>query len=257
MKLCTLGRDFHVTVASLDSVKSHPGNRRASGFLSILPHVRSYGFLGSILWYDDSLVRLGESACWIQANTWLNAGNRIEDWLPDVDTNFHFEMNLPRRSLFQDRVVLYTSSVATNSAWHGWDPGEWVQLIQMIHETNPELKFLFVGASWDTDLTNLTYSSLQLVSPHIAKNADIMLSLPLREVLACIRDARLLIGFPSGLPILSHFLATPTFMFYPAHLDKLRYAFHNPLLESIYKTAVYESPESDVENVYEAIKEFL
>lgn len=197
---------------------------------------------------------------YLSANRHLEEGRRIEQFLPDLPTSFRLEYmtkeedfhnafhilmqtwregdrNKPRRF-----IGIYASAYSTQRAWGFWDADGWYNLINLMRGENPDLVFVVIGASFDTDLGNDLLAKLQA---HKVNHIN-TIGQPLSVVIEILKRLDYFIGFPSGLSILNETLAAKgTFMFYPPHLEKMMNAWADPArIESgQYKGAQFCEPE--------------
>ena len=245
MKLCDLPYKINIEVIS-EQDKSREFLKRSLPFLDLLPNIKSSRYLGYSMWFDEPVQEVDYNRLWIQANRHLEHGNRIETFLPELPTNLHFDINLPEVSDKFD-IVLYTASLRASMNWRGWDFDNWQYLLELISDFNPNLKVAFVGANWDIDYLEF-FQGIDDISVYIGRDIG--------EVLALIKKAKVLVGFPSGIPILSTIMKVPTFMFYPIHLEPMMYTFNNPSLNN-YTAAVFGDAEAEVENVFGWIQQWL
>lgn len=165
----------------------------------------------------------------LSANEWLEGGNRIEGFLPDLPTSFTLEYATTDQDKATAAALLpagsyigiYGTSYSTQRAWGFWDEHGWMELIEMFP---PGYTFVVIGAQWDTDLGD---NLIQLLGargiPYINTIGQ-----PLSVVIEVLKRLHYFIGFPSGLSILNETLQKDTFMFYPPHLSKMINAWADP-----------------------------
>jgi ADP-heptose:LPS heptosyltransferase len=195
---------------------------------------------------------------YLSANRHLEEGKRIEEFLPDLPTSFRLEYTtgpmdgftaasiLNRGDLVGDTksrfIGIYGSAYSTQRAWGFWDAEGWYKFIDLMRQENPELAFVIIGASFDTDLGNDLIARLEAGKvPHINTIGQ-----PLSVVIEILKRLDYFVGFPSGLSILNETLgAKGTFMFYPPHLQAMMNAWADPArIESgQYKGAQFCEPE--------------
>lgn len=196
----------------------------------------------------------------LSANQHLEMGRRIETFLPDLKTDYR----LSYQTRVSDQVTLtddlritdklgspligiFGSSYSTTRAWAFWSEKEWFQLIHKIHAERPEVVFAVIGASFDFDLG---YKLIELLDIHKVPYFN-TLGKNLSYVVELLKILDYFIGFPSGLSIMNETLGKDTLMFYPQHLDKMRYAWMEPGRQ---KTGAYTAPLfCDVDKAYSLI----
>jgi hypothetical protein len=165
-------------------------------------------------------------------NRYLEAGHRLETWIPELPTNFHYSMNTkPLDGELHFEIIevpakligIYTSCYHTISHWNGWHLTEWSSAIQKIYSKLPDVNFVLLGAAYDKpfcdDLSNL----IQPI-PHI----NLAGKTNNNEIIEVIRQLKYLIAFPSGLPVLANVVGTPVTMFYPPFLWKIYNTWCDP-----------------------------
>lgn len=156
----------------------------------------------------------------LEANTHLEAGKRIEKFLPDLATSYRIEwqvLDVDRRAVDSwlepaRFIAIYTSAYQKDARWKGWEAKEWLEFIKMFPK---HYTFVIVGAEWDSPMAGdlmpmLTQNSIPYVNT---------VGQPLGVVIEVLKRCEAFIGFPSGLSILNETLgAGKTIMFYPQHL---------------------------------------
>ena len=78
----------------------------------------------------------------IEANKHLEDGRRLEEWMPDLPTEFHYPLNvsdsaraIAQRSLMHLKGPLLGVSCASyrgSEAWKTWDREQWVNILKRI-----------------------------------------------------------------------------------------------------------------------------
>lgn len=170
--------------------------------------------------------RIHKADIYLSANEWLEAGRRIENFLPDLATSFKLDYATTvddrerAKELLPDGsyIGIYGTSYSTQRAWGFWDEHGWLELIEQIPAG---YTFVIIGAAWDMDLGNNLITLLQQRGiPHVNTIGE-----PLSVVIEVLKLLDYFIGFPSGLSILNETLQKNTFMFYPPHLKLMRNAW--------------------------------
>lgn len=155
------------------------------------------------------------------ANTPLEHGIRLEDWLPELETrweimdDFRFDEGdaevAARMAEGGPYVVFYpgpkTGSTAIGHNRGGlWPPENWIELGDKLHKKYG-VRIVVVGAEYDRSYFNdfLAYRVVDrpFWSNHIG-------AWPISSTLAVCKQARMVISFQSGIGIVSHYLGTPT-----------------------------------------------
>jgi ADP-heptose:LPS heptosyltransferase len=154
---------------------------------------------------------------------------RLENYLPDLKTDYHYELSLPRitRKWYYPRlksahwVGISAASYRGANAWKTWGTGEWSKLIKMLLRRGYNIALL--GGSWD-DLTKQLLYTLKV--------GDRILNLigetTFGEVCSVQKMLKFYIGFCSGLGIVRTVLGLPTIMLWPEHMQFLRTSWADP-----------------------------
>lgn len=165
----------------------------------------------------------------MQPNWHLEQGRSLKDWLPDLETNYHYNVRLPYidgKEYYDDLkngnwVGISAASYRGHKAWKTWGMSEWRELCSMIIAEGYELVLL--GGAWD-DLT-------QSLENEFPKGACINLvgktSFP--EACSIHKLLKFYIGFSSGLGIIRSVMRLPTMMLWPEHQQPLSYSWADPV----------------------------
>jgi ADP-heptose:LPS heptosyltransferase len=195
---------------------------------------------------------------YLEANSHLERGNRIEEFLPDLETSYRLEyatnLTIEQAAWFYafdsyrdspyinhpPHIGIYTSAYSNARHWNGWEAKQWLELIRLIQKHDPNYKFVFIGADYDIGVSQEVMKQLQ---PSEYVNT---IGQPLPVVIEILKRLDCFIGFPSGLSIINETLgAKQTVMFYPVHLSKLINAWPDPArIESgAYKGCLFCEPK--------------
>lgn len=180
-------------------------------------------------WKDNK-----DKAFTLECNSHLEAGKRIETYLPDLPityklpyatTNIDKAMASVLTPVRLDRkyMGLYTSSYQTSKNFGEgfWNANEWFDFAQKIWAEDNSIIFVVIGAEWDMDLTGILMT--KFIANHIPFINTVGESLSV--VIEILKRLTYFIGFPSGLSIINETLHKKTFMFYPKHLIPLSTAW--------------------------------
>ena len=212
---------------------------RAASLLSLLPGVASFSYGGfpyeaikdeAVFIQDLSTRHLVWEAerrpVGIALNSWLEGGHRIEEFLPDLPTVHHYEINLPELDVQQADellspwkrfVVFYAASKRAAEAFNGWGLDEWDAFAGLFFFVLGRRidGVVLLGATWDGDLAG------QIFCRWSGCMKNLVGRLSLAGSLHVLRRAAYTVAFASGLPILAVVMGCPVAMFYPARLEKL------------------------------------
>jgi hypothetical protein len=174
---------------------------------------------GNGTWKDIST--RGFDNIYLECNRHLEAGKRLEDWLPDLPTEFHY----PIRICTEDRERalalienlprpiwgISAASYRGSEAWKTWGFDEWKLFLRMWQDLAGGT-ILLMGGFWD-DLTHT------LASEESYK--DIVGKTNVPSMIHVLEQIDGYIGFSSGMGILRTVLKKPAFMMWPDHQVEL------------------------------------
>ena len=169
-----------------------------------------------------------QAVMYMEANTWLEAGKRIEDYYPHFKTEHKLKWNITDegRKIAQsylkpgmNNVALFTSCYAHNKQENvvgDWKPEHWVTIVEHMYRTIPDLNIIWLGAPWDTDMIKLLehFPSIQF-----------MTNQPADAVITVLRETQCFVAYQSGLSVISICEEIPTYMAYFDRLDPMHYAY--------------------------------
>lgn len=142
------------------------------------------------------------------ANGHLETGGRIEDFLPELATDYTYPLSFQSECHYPGSVVLYPSGVGPNSGFHGnwWTQEHWRKTIRLFAEAGVTPVIVGASTKQDMDYAKAMLSGVEsLVTNLVGKTST-------DEVLHLISKAKLWMGLNSGLGILSAMMGTPTIM---------------------------------------------
>lgn len=162
----------------------------------------------------------------LECNTHLEQGRRIEKYLPDLKTSYTLDytttrndnqkaidiLGVFRHNVDKQFIGIYGSSYSSARRWNFWQENEWFELCLMLRSSGAV--FVIIGADWDLDLAGKLIPKLELADiPYVNTVGQ-----PLSVVIEIMKKLSYFFGFPSGLSILNETLQKPGMMFYPPHL---------------------------------------
>lgn len=186
----------------------------------------------------------------LEANTHLEHGKRIEQWLPDLPTTFRIDWATTQADKYygatipENAIGIYGSAYSTQRAWGFWDEKEWLKLIKLC---GPDYTYVIIGAEWDTDLGR---NLMALLAKEKIKYVN-TIGQSLGTVIEIMKRLHYFFSFPSGLGILATTVNCPVTMFYPngrnsgADLRPMINAWAAPedIESGIYKGCEFCTPE--------------
>lgn len=189
----------------------------------------------------------------LEANTHLEAGRRIEKFLPDLETSYRLSPNtvdedgkmahfllygnpIPPISHRPRMIGIYTSAYSNARHTGGWTVEEWLQFVNLLPT---DYTLVFIGAPYDTGIAHE-------VMDRCGRPFVNTIGQPLGVVIEILKRLEVFIGFPSGLSILNELIgAKRTLMFYPTNLAKMINTWADPsrIESGEYKGCLWCSPE--------------
>ncbi len=244
---------------------SGDGIRRSLPYVQSLPNVvhaeyQNFGFhqiSRTCLPHDTSrkefLSKASGRITHFALNDFLEKGNRIETFMPELPTNLHYNIitSDESKSFAQNTLKhcnvpfgIFTSNFICATGWNGWLLDKWKFLITQLHLTLPQLTFVLLGAPCDKPFVD---DLSKIITPidhiNLAGQTDF------KSLVEVLKILKYLVAFPSGIGVLANILNIPCFMFYPQHLNKLIYSW--PDLKSIKDLSCTGCIFPEPEHVYE------
>ena len=170
----------------------------------------------------------------LEANTFLEHGNRLETYLPNLPTQYKlpWKINSEDENIVRDYtndqnvIVLYTSSMQNNKLskkeMSEWTFNAWVDLAKSLFKTYPGIKIAWIGGKYDECAIKELEKDLkgELIDYYIDKPATFIVPL--------LRQCKCFISYQSGISCISMSEDVPTYMLYFNHLDKLPWSICPP-----------------------------
>jgi len=181
---------------------------------------------------------------YIELNTHVDSGNRIETYLPKLQPNF----DLPYQETELERVlnnyskkeyiILYTSSMSNNRIGPRhtgtWNFNNWKNIIDLFKN---KYQIIWIGNSkYDID----SYNELKKYYNELILEQDNELSF----LVPLFKNSKAFIGYQSGLNCITMQLQSNTYMLYFNCLQKLPYAITHPNIkptDKLYKPVFFNN----------------
>lgn len=172
-----------------------------------------------------------ERNMYMELNSWLEKGRRIEDYLPHFDMEYKLNWKISRYAKTKaeaclkpgKNIVIQTSSVKFNAkkdfVGDRWKPYMWDYIVRGLKDEIPGVNIIWLGADWDRDM----YDRFPLdwgIMPMAGATGDVVMHL--------LRKCTGVISYQSGISVLSVCEKIPTFMIYFDWLKDLHYSFNPP-----------------------------
>jgi len=165
MKLQSTGEKFHIRTPSGDT----PQAIRAK-FLLHLEGVEKTSATGlpfpvlqkkAVAFNYKTVLR----QMFLECNTHLENGNRIENFMPDFPTDFKLRWKISEsekekaKTYIQENkknIVIYTSSITNNNSKStgNWRAENWLSVIREIKKTD-NVNIIWLGADYDSDMLSI------------------------------------------------------------------------------------------------------
>lgn len=193
-------------------------------------------------------------------NRYLEMGHRLETWISELPTNFHYKINStpldlvtnldPERRI-RPNIGIYTSNYHTVAHWNGWHLEQWHTAIRTIYEKLPHVNFVLIGAEYDKPFCD-DLSHLLTNIPHVNLAGKTSCS----QIVEVIRQLKYLISYPSGLPVLANVVGTPAMMFYPLFLWKIFNTWCDPksIEDLTYKGCIFPKVTEAIDWLFKEYK---
>lgn len=269
-KLSTTGQQYDLVIAKDNKT------RRAMPLVEMMPCIRSarYGGLeiyemlaraGNAKW--EEFVQAGEEGktLYLTANKWLEKGNRLEGFLPDLDTDFHYPIHIPPADTawaqsavdpYPRTMGIYTSSWGGIVNWAGWTELEWLEFIRLVREHWTHTTFFLIGARWDMDMR---LPMLKGLERERIDYVDLIGKTSLSRAAALIQQLDYFAGYASGLTVLADVVRKPCLMLYPDHLSQLMGAWPDPvhLADGTHQGHLWDRPLRVVRKIAPQLDKYL
>ena len=145
---------------------------------------------------------------YIQANEHLGQGRRIEDWMPDLETDFHYKFNFDIKEPYLGVnhigpfMGIHMASIKGIRAWKAWMPEMWNAFLNAVHKDFPDVTFVLLGGTWDID----TATELMGLSDGKLPIIDLTGKTKIAEAIKVLNEMSYYVGYSSGLGVLANVL---------------------------------------------------
>jgi len=186
-------------------------------------------------WYEYDGVRY----CALIPNRTLEAGERLESWLPHYPINWgifsQFRITDAERRVADrladklgDYAVFYPGPLMGNTtSGHNrrsiWSPKDWRDLGRRVHDEF-HLPIVAVGASYDASYYDILLRPM--LNGDSQQWTDLIGGTSLGELWSITSRAKFVVSYQAGVGIVSTYLGTPTAIFWRAHGDSISPEFY-------------------------------
>ena len=205
---------------SREYVEMVPGVKSAQygdfAYDDILAFSHTQGFLDpGVRW--EEIAKRGYERILIEPNRHLEMGRPLKDWLPDLETSYHYEVNIPSERVKQatDKlaglprplICVSAASYRGSEAWKTWSSDSWSEFLALVRgEYGLDYRnILLVGGFWDdlTDALGEEGYPCFVGKTHIG------------TMLSILQQTEYYVGFSSGLGIMRTVFKKNAFMLWP------------------------------------------
>lgn len=223
------------------------------------------GYVNYSSWEEVTRTYEEGEAIYLQPNQWFLDGRSLLDWIPDLETNFHYKMNIDssdRESAlkkvggnYEYTIGIHMASIAGAMNWKCWMAEDWVKLVELLHKEFPGIRFVLVGGYWDQDMA---MDFLGRINKDV-EVVDLIGKTKIGEIVSILDSLTYYIGFSSGLNVMRNVLDKPCTTMWPLHQKAHIYPHADPrqVEEKSYLGFVYTDPERIFFMVRDAIKKEL
>lgn len=250
---------MHLGLAHYEIADGYP--YRTVPYLEMLPRVASakYGEFRyeEIMYFQDAVGIPHIAPTWEEVNNKLNGGRmliapnyhlergrRLEEWLPDLPCEFHYEIKTQPLDLVRaDRLLegmarpvwgISAASYRGSEAWKTWGYPEWSRFLKaFLAETGGSV--LLLGGFWDDLTASLSDDGYK----------DIVGKTSIGSTVELLKQLDGYIGFSSGLGVIRTVLKKPVFMLWPDHQVELSTSWAPPAMleDQSYMTSLWRDPD--------------
>lgn len=208
---------------------------------------------------------------YLQNNVNFIKGERIESWLPDLPTDYHYDMITTEEekqqvnNIFKDiknPIGIFMANKIGQRAWKGWDGDKWFEFISLINKDfkDKEITFVLIGTHYDQQLGwELEYYLDKETDNKKIKYINLINQTQIGTLIETIKHLKYLVGFQSGVNVLGTVLNIPGASMWPEehwnHLD----CWCDPemIKNGTYKGLLWDEPLNIFRVVYKSIKNAL
>jgi ADP-heptose:LPS heptosyltransferase len=248
--------------------------QRTKQYIDLLPNAK--GMLGNhdyrdiITWgsakgaktWEQTVKNFGDGEyIYLQANEHLGQGRLLEDWMPDLGSDFHYKFNFnTKEPHFLDPdsgpyMTIHMASMRGIRAWKAWMPESWVAFFELIHKDFPDFTFVLMGGIWDED------TALEVVglSNNKFNIIDLTGRTKITDAIRVIDNSIYYVGYSSGLGVIANVLNVPSVSLWPVHQAELMYSWPDPetVRNRDYMGFVYDAPERIYNRIKPKLKEVV
>jgi ADP-heptose:LPS heptosyltransferase len=193
-------------------------------------------------WAD--VVSNGFERVLMEANSHLEQGLRLEDWMPDLPCDFHYELHTSEKDKTRAAELLAgleeplwgisAASYRGSEAWTTWGYDQWSEFLKAFNEKHGGT-IILLGGFWDDLTATLADEGYK----------DLVGKTSVGCMVEVLKRLKGYIGFSSGMGVLRTVLKLPVFMMWPSHQQPLSTSWAPPwmLEEGLYVAMPWQEPK--------------
>jgi hypothetical protein len=230
---------------------------RTSAYISLLPNCKvalgKHTYPDIIVWGNNHVEKTWArtvknydegDVIYLQVNEHLGQGRPLADWMPDLNTDFHYKINYKSDMHVPESgptLAFHTASIRGIRAYEAWMPETWVKFLLMFHSDFPTWKFMALGGFWDIDTIQEIKGSLPARFPLI----DNVGRTGIEDVIQILSESTYYLGYSSGLNVIRNVLGMPGATLWPKPQTELMYSWADPIMtvDRDYMGFLYDSAE--------------
>lgn len=182
---------------------------------------------------DGPDAQIGDFDYALMPNAPLEKGIRLENWLPEIATNWKimddFVFTQQEEDFGNDfkrkmgnYVIFFMASLDGNtSSGHNrnalWTNKEWIELGEMLH-ARYNVNIVVVGTTWDESYYEYKIKPFVHTKPHWHNTIS---TWPIGHTLSVVKRSSLMVSYQSGLGNVAHYMGKPLAMFWRPKGDSI------------------------------------
>lgn len=194
---------------------------------------------------------------YIEANKHLESGKPLNDWLPDLHVDFHYQLpTIEAQGLARVPILAFhMASIRGIRNWNAWLPETWAAFLTVFRQYFPDWQFIALGGGWDLD----TVAELKGRLPDGFPLLDYVGKTSITEVINILNTADYYVGYSSGLNVIRNVLGKPCTALWPKHQIELMYSHVDPkqVASRNYMGFVYDTADRIFFRIKPKIKELV
>lgn len=231
------------------------------GYNDILTMESKYGYASYNSWEEILKVYGEDDVIYLQPNQHFLKGRPLSMWLPDLKTDYHYELSIPDEDIQfahavtsvdkAPRIGIHMSSMKGAKGWNAWMPEDWVRFMKLVDQDISGATFYLLGGSWDADMALEVIGRMNKE----VKLVDMVGRTTIGQAIALLDCLDYYVGFSSGLNVMMNVMNKPCAALWPDYQRAHIYPHVDPdMVDSRrYVGFVYDDPE----RIYYRLKDII